>query len=213
MWVSRSMGSRSRYVEALARHCRYGTDPEPEVVVPAPVAEVVVRAEVAPACALSVETEVRRLVPAVTRHRERVDDLLEVPLHRVRLARELVSVGEREARARLGLELVAREVLGLEGESVREVAVEVGDRLARYAVDEIERDVVEAGLAQKADGTTDVVGRGLSLENVEQMWPEALHAERHARHAVRAQERRQLRGHRLRVGLDRDLLRARKRRE
>ena len=44
----------------------------------------------------------------------------------------------REPRSRLRLELVARQVLGLERQGVREVRVEVGGALARDPVDEIE---------------------------------------------------------------------------
>ncbi len=64
---------------------------------------------------------------------------------------------------------------------------------------------------RSAHGTADVVRRRLPLEHVEQARLEALHAERHARHAVRTEKRRDLRSDRLRVGLDRDLVRARKR--
>ena len=50
------------------------------------------RAEVAAAGVRPLDAEVRSLVPAVAGRDERVDDLLEVPLHRVRLARELLPV-------------------------------------------------------------------------------------------------------------------------
>ena len=164
----------------LAGHGRHGADTEAEVVAAQPVAEVVSRAEVAAAGALAVETEVRRLVPAVARRGQRVDDPLEVALHRVGLARELLPVREGEARTRLRLELVAREVLGLEREGLGEVAVEVGGALARNAVDEIERDVVESGIAKSVHGAADVVRRRLSLEHLEQVGLEALRAERDA---------------------------------
>ncbi len=85
---------------------------------PLPVAQVVVCAEVSPAGSilptvslLAAETEVRRLVPAVVGRSQRLDDTLEVPLHRLRLALELVSVGVGEPRARFRLELVQGEVL------------------------------------------------------------------------------------------------------
>ena len=87
-------GQARQVAPTLTGHRRHGADPEPEIVAPAPVAEVVVCTEVASARARAVEAEVRRLVPAVARGRERVDDLLEVALHRVGLARELVPVGE-----------------------------------------------------------------------------------------------------------------------
>ena len=73
-----------------------------------------------------------------------------------------------EARARLGLELVAGEVLRPERERLVEIAVEVGGALARDPVDEIERDVVEAGIAENVDGAADVVGLRAPLEHGEQ---------------------------------------------
>jgi hypothetical protein len=74
--------------------------------------------------------EVRRLVPAIPRFRQAFDDALEVPLHRVGLSRELIPEGMCEARSRLGLELVARQVVRLERERLVEVAIEVGGALA-----------------------------------------------------------------------------------
>ena len=163
------------------------------------------RPQVAPAGAQPLEAEVRGLVPAVAGRGQRVDDLLEVPLHRVRLARELLAVGVREARPRLRLELVAGEVLRLQRDRLGEVCGEIGGALARDAVDEIEREVVEPGSAESAHGTPDVLGRGLPLEHVQQSRLEALRAERHARDAVRSEKRRDLGGHRLGIRLDRHL--------
>ena len=60
-------------------------------------------------------------------------------------------MGVREARARLRLQLVRGDVLGLERERLGEVALEVGGALARDAVDEIERDVVESGITQDGE--------------------------------------------------------------
>ena len=91
----------------------------------------------------------------------------------------------REPRSRLGLELVAGEVLGLERQGVREIRVEVGGALARDAVDEIERDVVETGITKSVHRASDVVRCRPALENGEQVRPERLGAERDARH-VRA---------------------------
>ena len=59
--------------------------------------------------------EVGGLVPAVAGFGERVDDELEISLHRLRLAGELLSVRVREARTRLRFELVAGQVLRAEG--------------------------------------------------------------------------------------------------
>src|SRR5581483_11310766 len=78
--------------------CADCADPEPEVVVTEPVAEVVPRAQIA-----------------------LVVDALEVVLHRVGLPRELRSPGLGEARSRLRLELVAGEMLRRERERVAEI--------------------------------------------------------------------------------------------
>ena len=50
-------------------------------------------------------------------------------------------------------------MLRLERQRLGEVALELGGALARDPVDEVERDVVESGLAKKDDGAPDVVGR------------------------------------------------------
>ena len=103
-------------------------------------------AEVRRAFRRSRPAEVGRLVPAVAGSRQPLDDLLEVPLHRLGLARELIPEGMGEARPRLGFELVAREVIRPELERLVEVAIEVGGALAGNPVDEVERDVVKAGI-------------------------------------------------------------------
>ena len=72
----------------------------------------------------------------------------------------------REPRSRLGLELVAGEVLGLERESVGEIRLEVGGALARNPVDEVERDVVESGITQSVHRPPDVVRSGNALEDL-----------------------------------------------
>jgi hypothetical protein len=64
--------------------------------------------------------------------------LLEVELHRVGLALQLGAVRVGEARPRLGLQLVARQVLRLERKRLGEVGIEVGGALARDPVDEVE---------------------------------------------------------------------------
>ena len=115
-WMYR--GRPGRFRRRMPRQRRDGSDPEAEVVVSAPVAEVVPRAKVAPTRTATLEAEVRGLVPAVAGRAERVDDLLEVALHRVGLPRELVAVRVREARPGLRLELVARQVLRLEREGL-----------------------------------------------------------------------------------------------
>ena len=157
--------------------------------------------------------EVRRFVPAVARRGQRVDDLLEVPLHRVGLTRELLAVRDGETRAGLRLELVAREMLGLEREGRRKVGIEVGGALSGDAVDEIERDVVESGVAESAHGTPDIVRGRLALEHLEEPRLEALRAERDPRHAARSKVTRDIDRNRLRVRLDGDLLRGRQRGE
>src|SRR5205814_2196940 len=82
---------------------RHRTHAEAEVVTSTPVAEVVPGAKVATLSPFRPETEVRCLVPAVARRRQRVDDPLEVVLHRVALPPELLAVETREAGARLCL--------------------------------------------------------------------------------------------------------------
>ena len=133
---------------------------------------------------LAGETEVRRLVPAVAGGGERLDDALEVPLHRLRLAHELVSEGVGEPRARFRLELVEGEVLGRERQSLREVAIEIGGLLARDPVDEVERNVVERGITKSMHRASDVVGSGNTFEHFEQPGGERLGAERDPRHAA-----------------------------
>ena len=162
-------------------------------------------AEVSLARLLTGETEVRCLVPAVAGRRQRLDDSLEVPLHRLGLAHELVTPGMGEPRARFCLELVEGEVLGRECQSLRKIMVEVGGLLARDAVDEVQRDVVERGIAKSMHRASDVVRPGNALEHLEQPRRERLSSERDARHAAVVQERCELRRHGLRVRLNRHL--------
>ncbi len=82
--------------------------------------------------------EVRRLVPAVPRAGQGRDDPLEVGLHRLGLALQLGPVRMSEARARLGLQLVAGQVLRLERKRLGEVGLEVGGALAGNPVEEVE---------------------------------------------------------------------------
>ena len=169
-----------RVPPALALDCRDRADPDAEVVVGEPVAEVVPRAEVASRLGAA---EVGRLVPAVAGAAQPGDDALEVVLHRVGLPGQLLSPGVGEARPRLRLELVAGEVLRLERERVAEVGLEVGGALAGDPVDEIERDVVKSGITEMMHGAPDVVRAGNTLEHLQQLRPEGLGAERNARHA------------------------------
>src|SRR5207253_4339056 len=113
--------------------------------------------------------EVRRLVPAVAGSGQPRDDPLEVVLHRVGLACQLLSPGVGEARPRLRLELVAGEVLRLEREGVVEVGGEIGGALAGDPVDEIEGDVVKSGITEMMHGTPDVVRTGNALEHPQEL--------------------------------------------
>ena len=116
-----------------------------------------------------------------------------------------------EARARLGFELVARQVVRLELQRRVQVALEVGGALAGDPVDEVERDVVKLGITEMVDGTADVIRTGPPVEHLEEVGPEALRAQRNAGHTPVAQQRRELLGDRLRVCLDRHLGRGRQR--
>ena len=104
-------------------------------------------------------------------------------------------------------------MLGLERQGVREIRVEVGGALARDAVDEIERDVVETGITKSVHRAPDVIRCRPPLEDGEQVRPERLGAERDARHSSGTQEAGELGRDRLRVGLDRQLGRPGQRRE
>jgi hypothetical protein len=173
----------------------------------------VLSTQVAPDCVLGAAfgrtAEVGRLVPTVAGAGQPGDDALEVVLHRVGLASQLLSPGVGEARPRLRLELVAGQVLRLEREGVVEVRLEIGGALAGDPVDEIERDVAKSGITKMMHGAADVVRAGNTLEHLQQLRPEALRAERHARHARTAQGERELGGHRLGIRLDRHLRRRR----
>ena len=155
-----------------------------------PVGEVVARPEVRRSRRRAGPAEVRRLVPAVAGRGQPIDDLLEVALHRVGLARKLIPEGMGEARPRLGLELVARKVVRLERERLVEVAVEIGGALAGNAVDEVERDVVKTGITESVERAPDVIRLRGPLEHFEQPRREALRAERDARDPAVAQQRR-----------------------
>ena len=84
-----------------------------------------------------------------------------------------------EARPGLGLELVAGQVLRLQGERRLQVALQVGGALAGDSVDEVERDVVKVGITKSMDRAADVGGRRAALQNREQARIEALRAHRH----------------------------------
>ena len=70
-------------------------------------------------------------------------------------------------------------MLGLEAQSRREIALEVGGALPRNPVDEIEVDVVETGIAKNVDGALDVFPARAAFEHVQKCGVEALCAERH----------------------------------
>ena len=80
-------------------------------------------------------------------------------------------------------------MLRLERERLGEVALEVGGALARDPVDEVEREVVEAGLPERVHRAADVLRARAPLEHLQQVRLEALRAERHAVDAVLAQQR------------------------
>ena len=98
-------------------------------------------------------------------------------------------------------------MLGCERESLREIGVEIGGALAGNAVQQVERDVVKSGITESMERAPDVIRAGTALQDVEQPRLEALRAERDARHTGLAQESRELRRHRLGVGLDGDFTR------
>ena len=102
-------------------------------------------------------------------------------------------MGVREAGARLRFQLVRGDVLGLERQGLGEVACEVGGLLARDAVDEIERDVVNSGITKTIEGAPDVVRLGNAVECPKQTWRERLRAERHAVDAARRRAARRAR--------------------
>src|SRR5207249_603549 len=108
---------------------------------------------------------------------QRLDDPLEVALHRVGLATKLVTVRVGEARARLGLELVAGQVLGFERQGLGEISIEIGGALPWNPVDEVQRDVFKTGITKKVYRAADVVRTGAALEHREQMGLEALGTE------------------------------------
>ncbi len=111
-------------------------------------------------------------------------------------------MGVGEARSGLRLELVAGQVLGLERERGLEVTRQVVVRLAGNPVDQVEREVVEAGFAERRDGGAHLRGARAALEHLEQVRLEALRPERDAVDAVLAEERCELRRDGLGVCLD-----------
>ncbi len=164
-------------------------------------------AEVSPSRAAGRDAEVGGLVPAVPGGGQRVDDGFEVTLHGLGLPLELVPVRAREPRSGLGLELVVREVLGLEGERVGEIGAEFGGALAGDPVHEIEGDVVQSGITEKVHRAPDVIGLRPSLQHLQKMRLEALSTERNSIHAALDEQARQLGRHRLRIRLHGELVR------
>ena len=170
-----------------------------------PVAEVVPAPQVGSLRTIRRPAEVGRLVPAVPGGGQRLDDALEVRLHRLGLALQLGAVGVREACARLGFQLVRRDVLGLERQRLGEVVVEVGGFLARDAVDEIQGDVVDPCRAEAIDGAANVVRPGDTVEHGEKPRREGLGAEGDTVDARTNEQRGELGRHRLGIRLDRHL--------
>ena len=81
-------------------------------------------------------------------------------------------------------------MLGLERQGLGEVASEVGGLLARDAIDEIERDVVNSGITQTIDGAPDVVRLGNAIERREQTWRKGLRSQRDAIDAAGSEQAR-----------------------
>ena len=93
-------------------------------------------------------------------------------------------------------------MLRLERQRLGQVALEVGLALAGNPVDQVERDVVEAGVAELVHRTADLVRRRAALQDVEQVRLEALRADRDPVDAVRAEECRERGRDGLRIRLD-----------
>jgi len=77
------------------------------------------------------------------------------------------------------LQLVRRNVLRFERQGLGEVACEVGGLLARDAVDEIERNVVNSGITHNLHGPADVIRPRAALQHVQKVRVERLCANRH----------------------------------
>ena len=155
--------------------------------------------------ALSDPAEVGGLVPAVSGCGQTVDDALEVRLHRLGLAVKLGTVGMGEARSRLGLELVAGQVLRAQLDCRGEIRVEVGGALAGNPVDEVEGDVVKSGITKMVERAPDGVRLGNAVQSVEEARLEALDAEGDPVHSQPAKHGGELSAHRLGVRLHCDL--------
>ena len=70
-------------------------------------------------------------------------------------------------------------MLGFERERLDEVGIEVGGGLARDAVDEVERDVVNSGITENVHGPADVLRLRAPLQHGQKSRLEALRAQRH----------------------------------
>ena len=68
-------------------------------------------------------------------------------------------------------------MVGAERDRLREIGGELRRRLAGDAVDEVEREVVEAGVAEVAERALDICGRRAALEHFEEVQLEGLRAE------------------------------------
>ena len=89
-----------------------------------------------------------------------------------------------------------------ERDRLSEVAREILGALARDAVDQVERDIVEARLAERGHRAADIVGAGPTFERLEQVALKALRSERDPVDTVFAKHLGQSRRHRLRICLD-----------
>ena len=87
-----------------------------------------------------------------------------------------------------------------------EIGLEVGRALAGDAVDEVEREVVEARVAKGVERAPHVVRAGTPLQHGEQLRLEALGAERDARDAASRSAARERGRDRLGIRLHRHLV-------
>ena len=125
-----------------------------------------------------------------------------VLVHRCHLA-PLGPVAQRGMR--LHRQAVQGEVLGLERKGALQVGSPVPPECRRQAEDEVEREIVDAGGAERLDCQWDLVGGVGAVHPLEHGGIERLDAERHPVHAGGCARRWPLRRHVFRVGLQGDL--------